>query len=227
MKSRKDILWWVALLATISIAACNDNTAQSSSEDLDPNRGLIGSVGAPMVFRFDNPTQDLEGWSTHSPHAWRVEDGSLVAENAYNGTLWLDAPIPAAARVEFDAKADKDGAFRIEIFGDGETHESGYVLVYNAWSGVAHLIGRLDEHEIDRVFITPSEALDPQHTYRMAIVRTDASLRWFVDGKLLLEYRDPAPLVGEGHNHLGLSNWSGRVRYDNVQVFDLGGEVLP
>ena len=45
----------------------------------------------------------------------------------YNQTLWRNDPIPETVRIELEAQAGPDGDIRIEIFGDGEHHESGYV----------------------------------------------------------------------------------------------------
>jgi hypothetical protein len=209
------------------LGSCGGGGESTSSEKLDPKRGLVGSVGTPQVYRFDAGPKDLEAWWTPAPGSWSVEDGVLVGDNAYNSTLWLREPIPAAVRIEFDAQTSEGGDIRVEIFGDGENHESGYIAVYHAWGGVTHVLARLDEHEENRAVVAPTDALESTKRYRMAIVRTDKSLRWFVDGQMVLEYADPEPLTGTGHDRFGLSSWKGRVRFDNVQVFPLGGESKP
>ncbi len=218
----KTKFWVLFLLA--AAAACSGDDGVPDYSDLDPNRGLTGGIGAPTVHRFDRGPADLEGWSSSSA-AWTVDGGAVVGRNTHNQALWRRERIAPAVRIEFEASAPSGGDIRFEVFGDGEHHESGYVLAYNAWGGAAHVLSRLDEHGEQRTVVPITKPIDKGKTYRMAVVRSDASVRWFVDGSLLLEFVDEAPLTGPGHDRFGLNSWSSDVHFDNIRVFTLGDEV--
>lgn len=221
----RDTCLVAALLVGLAVAgACGGGSADDEVSSRDPNRGLMGGIGAPAVHRFEAGASDLEAW-TPTGNLWSAEGGQVVGRRVHNNTLWRREPIPPNVRIEWEAKASKGGDIRVEVFGDGEHHESGYLLAYHAWGGAAHVLGRLDEHGADRVTAPVASPLDPDHTYKMAVVRTDASLRWFVDGELLLELVDERPLTGQGHDRFGLGGWSGEVRFDNVRIYTLPGEV--
>lgn len=152
---------------------------------------------------------------------WEVTDGWLTVSQVKNDPLWLKQPLPDKVRVEFDAESlTPEGDLKFEIFGDGERHASGYVVIFGGWNNSLDVIARLDEHGDDRI-AKPSRKVKPNTVYKLAAERTDDTLRWYVDGDLVLSYPDPARLDGRNHQYFGFSNWTAKVRFDNLKVYEL------
>jgi hypothetical protein len=217
--------WLIASLAALALSAACSEQEPAQEEAPDPRRGLLEAPSStPGLHRFDKEKADLNAWSTPNGAAWSIKDGELVASGGRNKTLWLKEPIPPYVRIELEARAlTPGGDIRLEVFGDGQRHESGYVLIFNAWSGTAHVVARLDEHAADRVLSKSAAPIEVGRTYKMIIIRTDRSLRWFVDGQLLIDYTDSAPLMGPGHEHFGLGVWKSQVAFDNIAIVELKG----
>jgi len=207
----------VTLLALGVLSGCRPSTpGVARSADLE---------GGVLVFE-DNFERDELGdnWRYQSA-AWRIEDGWVAIAGARNDALWLQTPLPDDVRIEFDARSLSDiGDIKFEVFGDGATHQSGYVCIFGGWSNSTNAIARLDEHGSDRLDGQPGVRVVPQQVYRMAVVRTDNRVRWFVDGEEFLVFDDQAPLEGEGHRHFGFNDWDVELRFDNIRVYDLAAQ---
>jgi hypothetical protein len=54
--------------------------------------------------------------------------------------------------------------------------------------------------------------------YHWRIERRGSLLRWFIDGQLFMEFDDPFPLEGKGHDRFGFSNWESQLYFDNLRV---------
>ncbi len=60
--------------------------------------------------------------------------------------------------------------------------------------------------------------------YHMTITKKGGSIRWEIDGQLVLELNDPRPLSGSenlfhaGHDRFGFSSWQGYTYFDNLQI---------
>jgi len=66
-----------------------------------------------------------------------------------NNPLWLKAKLPQNVAVEFDARSQSpEGDIKVEIFGDGSDHASGYVLIHGGWNNSLSIIARRDEHGV-------------------------------------------------------------------------------
>lgn len=204
----------VASLAFLVVTGCRIRP------EAGPDRS--GTDGGELVFSDDFDGASIgDVWSAEGDH-WRIEDGWLTVEGARNDALWLSTPLPEDVRIEFRARALSDvGDLKFEVFGDGETHESGYIGIFGGWSNSLNIIARLDEHGDDRLVGADGIRVEPNRIYEFAIVRTDQRLRWFVDGELFLEYDDPEPLVGEGHEHFAFNDWDAPVQFDDVRVWNL------
>ncbi|MFP4596992.1 MAG: hypothetical protein ACOC9W_05000 [Persicimonas sp.] len=216
-------LWIPALLIAAVAFGCDDTSksdAQSGSTKADY------TTEGELVFSDDFERAEIGsdwviGEGEDGPGDWRIEDGAVVGADIKNDPLWLDRPLPEEVRVEFDVQARSPvGDIKIEIFGDGHTHESGYVLIFGGWKNSLDVIARLDEHGNDRKS-RETHGVVPGHTYRMAVERTDGTLEWYVDGEPFMTYEDPDPLEGEGHRHFAFNVWSAPVHFDNVAVYDL------
>jgi hypothetical protein len=177
---------------------------------------------------------------------WRVVNGELLSPGVKNNPLWLKASLPQNVAIEFDARSmSPEGDLKVEIFGNGSDHASGYVLIHGGWNNSLSIIARLDEHgaslkslmaEANRrggndlvttgVF-TPDTRMRVEanpyrvevgKTYHWRIERRDARITWFIDGAKFMEFEDPMPLVGKGHDRFGFSSWEAQLYFDNLKI---------
>lgn len=62
-----------------------------------------------------------------------------------------------------------------------------------------------------------------RRTYHWRVERRGSLLRWFIDGQPFLEFNDPFPFKGPGHDRLGLSGFESQIFFDNLRVAPLDG----
>ena len=191
--------------------------------------GLRGAAPAtaqvPFTDDFNRPSLGENWWSTGG--AWRLDNGVVHSPGVKNNPLWLKARLPDDVAVEFDARSESaDGDLKCEIFGNGYDHASGYVVIMGGWSNTSSIIARLDEHgptvgqphnRYDRVE-TKTLKVEKGKTYRFRLERKGNLLRWFVDNQLALQYDDPNPLKGSGHDRFGFSSWDSDLFFDNLSI---------
>ena len=191
------------------------------------------STGGELVFQddFERTTPGSayriakadQGWKAGE---WTLKDGRLIAEKIHNAALWLKQPLPQNTRIEFDIRAhSENGDLKCEAFGDGHNHQSGYIFIMGGWKNTVNCIARLDEHGEDRKNDNRCprhggrrRCVEPEVDYRWVIERFDETVRWYVDGKLMLMYPDRDPLPGK---HFGFNNWEAQVSFDNLRIYDL------
>ena len=104
------------------------------------------TVEVPFSDGFDtSETVAKNYWS--SGGLWRSVNGELLSPGVRNNPLWLKAKLPRDVVIEFDARSESpEGDVKVEVFGDGRNHASGYVLIHGGWSNSVSVIARLDEH---------------------------------------------------------------------------------
>jgi len=184
---------------------------------------------------------------------WRVVNGQLLSPGVKNNPLWLQASLPTDVAVEFDVRSESsEGDIKVELFGDGSSHASGYIFIHGGWNNTLSIIARLDEHgasldalqrQARRVaekrgspqqvgLVETGVFRDKTHmrvearpypvrmgqTYHWRIERKDSLLRWSIDGKPFMEFADPLPLVGKGHDRFGFSSWEAQLFFDNLKI---------
>ncbi len=178
-------------------------------------------------------------WRQAETNVWHIENGRLCAQDAHNHGVWLERILPVNARIEFDAISDSpQGDLKAEVWGDGQSHATmvsytnatSYLAILGGWKNHFHVLARLNEHGTDRkqIVIEPG-ADDPReqpvhmgHIYRFRIERNDGhTVHLSVNGLPYLDYDDPAPLAGMGHDHFGFNDWEVKVCFDNVKVTPL------
>ncbi len=104
------------------------------------------TVTVPYQDDFSNPSTVVDNYWTSGGH-WRVVNGELLSPGVKNNPLWLKAALPENVAVEFDVRSmSPEGDIKVEIFGDGSDHASGYVLIHGGWNNSISIIARLDEH---------------------------------------------------------------------------------
>ena len=174
---------------------------------------------------------------------WRVVNGQLLSPGVKNNPLWLQARLPRDVAIEFDARSESpEGDLKVEVFGDGTDHASGYILIHGGWNNSMSIIARLDEHGASlqslkqraegkglvetgvfrkdthmRVEARPYP-VEIGRTYRWRIERRGSLLRWLIDGKPFMEFDDPLPLEGKGHDRFGFSSWDAQLFFDNLSI---------
>ncbi|QDG54331.1 hypothetical protein FIV42_27370 [Persicimonas caeni] len=215
--------WLILGTCLATLAACDGNGKATPN---DNSTGPAPTTDGKLVFSddFEDGTFRPEwerGQGEDGVGKWRVEDGAVIGVDIKNDPLWLKQELPDKARIEFDVTAlSSVGDIKVEVFGDGVKHESGYILIFGGWKNTLDVIARLDEHGKDRK-ARNTHGVVPGHTYNMAIERTDSTLHWFVNGKHFMTYEDPQALTGDGHRHFAFNIWSAPVKFDNVKVYDL------
>lgn len=179
--------------------------------------------GGQLIFSDDFEADALshDVW-TATGDSWRVDEGVLRGEGALNDALWLTTELPDQVRIEFKARAySNEGDLKFEVFGDGSTHESGYIGIFGGWGNRLNIVARLDEHGDDRKVGAEEKRVQINTWYDFALVRTGATLHWFVDGEPFMTYRDASPLRGEGHRRFAFNNWEAPVGFDDVRIYNL------
>ncbi len=147
--------------------------------------------------------------------------GALTSFGDHNQPLWLVPPLSKNVRVEFTAWSDSAAVdTKIEIFGDGVTHSTGYIVILGGWNNTITTIARLDEHETTRQAV--KRGWNMGQRYRWRVQRTDGhTLEMFIDDARVLAYDDAKPLQGERNNRLAFTSWASEVHYDDLVVTPL------
>ncbi len=211
---------------------------------------------APLTLPFSDDYSDPQTVATHywtTGGHWRVVNGELLSPGVKNNPLWLKAKLPENVAVEFDVRSmSPEGDVKVEIFGDGSDHASGYVLIHGGWNNQLSIIARLDEHGPSlqrlqaeaqriakdkslpsadlkstgvfkegtrmRVEASPHRRVELGRQYHWRIERRGSLLRWFIDNQLYMEFDDPFPLKGKGHDRFGFSSWEAQLFFDNLRI---------
>lgn len=58
-------------------------------------------------------------------------------------------------------------------------------------------------------------------TYHWRIERKGARISWFIDGAPFMQFDDPIPLEGPGHDRFGFSSWEAQLYFDNLKITPL------
>ncbi len=175
-------------------------------------------VTAAAPFADDFGREKIGANYSSSGGDWKIQRGELYAPGVKNNPLWLSVALPANVVVEFDARSESAaGDLKCEIFGDGRAHASGYILVQGGWNNTISVIARLDEHGTDRKERRDTR-VEKGRTYHWRIERKGGLLRWYVDNALFMEFLDPAPLSGRGHDRLAFSSWDSDLYFDNLRI---------
>ncbi len=212
-------------------------------------RGQVPATAAlPYSDDFSNPATVEQSYSS-TGGLWRVVNGELLSPGVKNNPLWLKASLPADVAVEFDVRSQSpEGDIKVEIFGDGSDHASGYVLIHGGWNNSLSIIARLDEHgsslqalqaearrrggvdlvqtgvmtERTRMRVEANPyPVQIGRRYHWRIERRAGQISWFIDGQRFMEFNDPFPLVGKGHDRFGFSSWEAQLYFDNLTVAPL------
>ncbi len=219
---RASILPSVFVLAAVSLAAvpvvlsaCVRNPASSAP-----------MINARYADNFDRTSIGSDWLATSGD--WTIQNGRLHVSNAHNHPLWLRRRLPRNARVEFDATSGGDaGDIKCEMYGDGHSHAveasytaTSYVVIFGGWHNQLNVIARMDEHASNRQ-VRRGPRVIPNQQYHWVVERRGNVLTWAVDGQPMLEFNDPEPLTGNGHEFFAFNNWEVDLFFDNLVITPL------
>jgi hypothetical protein len=92
----------------------------------------------------------------------------------------------------------------------------------SAWSARRDLErlekGQYYSTETPFVVVRPDLKVEKGKRYHVELTKRGGDLRWELDGVLVLELRDPAPLSGKGHDRFGFSSWQNDTYFDNLKI---------
>jgi len=176
-----------------------------------------GLTGGTLVFEDDFERSNLgERWLNRSGR-WRIRDGHLTVQKDRNEGVWLAEPLPERVRIEFEARAlDEEGDLKCEVFASEPRHQAGYIVILGGWRNTVSVIARLDEHGEDRM--ESADQARPGVWHRFVLVRVSDTLRWYLDGRLVLQFHDEDPLRGR---LFGFNDWNSPVEFDNLKIYEL------
>jgi hypothetical protein len=206
------------IAAALFSAACTSEPSAPAKKNVSLPEGKI-----VLTEKFDGPIGAR--FTDTSDGAYAVVDGKLRVKGAYNHPLWLNAKLPGDARIDFTARSESlDVDIKVEVFGDGKSYAkrasytaTSYVLVLGAWHNSRSIIARMNEHGKDRkVRKTPTGEVG--RTYAFCVVRRGKALTWYLDGDRFLEFDDPEPLRGAGHESFAFNNWESEVIFDDLVI---------
>jgi len=194
-----------------------------------PRTYSTSTAGARVIFQDDFNRGVLGNDWLSTGSGVTLERGALRLANLHNHPIWLRQELPDDLRIEFDAWAETDeGDIKVELAGDGHSFAkaasytaSGYVVILGGWDNSLHVIARRNEHGDDRVAVPAEPKVEAERRYRVAVTRRGGELRFEVDGELVGEMVDEAPLVGEGQRYFAFNNWEAPTRFDNLIIYAL------
>jgi hypothetical protein len=201
----------LAFVALLAVAGCKVEKLQQAGPFADDfNRAQLG-----------------DRWLATSGN-WRVVDGAVTVDHAYNHPLWLKQPIPQDAVIELDCWSnDPAGDLKIEAWGDGQSYAqtvsytaTSYGFIFGGWHNQISAIARLDEHGNDRRTRADRRVV-PGQRYHWRIARKGRHIDWQIDGQPFLEYDDPRPLHGNEHAYFGFNDWEAELHFDNLKITPL------
>jgi len=158
---------------------------------------------------------------------YKTTGGVLSIQGAHNHPLWLRRKLPANVIIELDATSrSPQGDLKIELMGDGQSFDpdqgrydpTGYMFVFGGWSNSLSIISKLGEHDDAVKVKRQAPRVEPGRTYHWIITKRGGVLDWQIDGHPFLQYFDPEPLSGPGHEFFAFNNWETDVSYDNVKI---------
>ena len=181
----------------------------------------------PAVFtdHFDRVEIGADFRVTAMPGIYQLTDGELLVRGAHNHPAWLVQPLPRDAVIEVDVRSlSAAGDIKVEAWGDGKSFateaeytSTGYVFIHGGWQNRITALCRMEEHGHDRKARSDRPVVIGKR-YHYLIARRGGNVKWFIDGELVLELDDPAPLDGPAHSYFGFDNWETDLRFDNLVI---------
>lgn len=146
---------------------------------------------------------------------WSVENGCLVSKG--DGTLISNRKFPGLQKVTFDAVVTPNpGVSDMSPFiqAGPKGFGTGYMLQfggnYNKTSGI---------QRAGKIVRESQTVIEPGKTHAFVAEYDGGNVRLSVDGKLVAEYPDERPLIGEEHEQIGFYVYEGISKISNLKVY--------
>lgn len=144
---------------------------------------------------------------------WTVDEGVLrCREISY---LALDRPLPLPVRIEYDARSAHPSDLTAFWGTEKAAFMDGYFIGFASNGNTA---GKILRHG-QEVLVQEGAVAAANTWYHIIAQIIGGKIQLIVDGKLVMEYRDPKPL--EGARLPGLIAW-GEGDFDNVRIYSAG-----
>ena len=173
-------------------------------------------------------------WVVEGKPELSIANGRLNVVSPDGATLWWRQALPADVSIEFTAgsnpPAGNNAANLNLIFHarelDGSSYRFGRSAKYEDYQRIPNYIVTLTggfQEGWSRLRRNPgftilSESLSTRsevgRTYRIKVMVADGRIRYWIDGKLIHDARDPQPLPG---GHFALRTWNSRVWWSDIR----------
>jgi len=190
-----------------------------------PASGNTPALAQPFSDGFDRAELGSDWNNTGADY--QMAGGALKIQGAHNHPLWLRRKLPANVIVELDATSrSPSGDLKVELMGDGVSYDpdmgrydsTGYMFVFGGWNNSLSIISKLGEHDDAVKARRPAPRVEPGRTYHWKIIKRGGYIDWQIDGQPFLQYFDPQPLSGPGHEFFAINNWESDASYDNIHI---------
>jgi len=163
--------------------------------------------------------------------SWEIQDGKLIAkDNRNDNVLLLTRPMSALQRIEFvaasvppgweqdpQAKAGDASNLAARLHASAAKPLSGYTLQFGTQFNSANVVRRTRETVLTDATAARIQ-IEPGRFYKIVAEFDGKHVRMTVDEKTVLEYEETSPLLGPGHDRIGLSS-STPMQVKSVRVF--------
>lgn len=163
----------------------------------------------------------------HRKEDWQFQENILLAKNIaitqnLDVTDWVELMISKSAfannmRIEAEVRLGEKGqglGFLLSVPEERHSLEEGYCL----W--ISHTACKLFRNNVQ---VLEAKILQPKTWHQIVIEKVDDHLKFFVDGRLKLNFASHLPLAG---NHVGLLHKDGDFDLKNLKVYDGSHNVM-
>lgn len=158
---------------------------------------------------------------------WQFQENILLAKNiaitrSIDVTEWAELMISKAAfannmRLEAEVRLSEQGhglGFSLSVPEERHSLEEGYCL----WIG--HAACKLFRNNVQ---LLEAKILQPKTWHQISIEKVDDHVKFYVDGKLKLNFASHLPLAG---NHVGLLHKDGDFELKNLKIYDASHNAM-
>ena len=144
-----------------------------------------------------------------------VENGCLVVHG--EARLMLAKTFPGLQKITFDAVATPNpGLSDVSPFIQAGTNGfgSGYLIQFGGANNQRSAI-----HRMGRLLLETKCSIEPGKVHAISAEYDGVKVRLSVDGRTVVEYAEKKPLLGAGHERIGLYVYEGIVKIKNLKVY--------
>jgi serine/threonine protein kinase len=209
-------------LARFRAESAAHQVAESARAELAVQRERAWS----LVFSddFTDPAVERRWQLAGDGARWTVEDGALHITGGGARVAFLRQPAFGDLRLEFDCRLAGENLCDVSCILAARRRDGlagmndGYQFKYGGFANTR--VALLRDGEI--LSTRPESPLRADHAYHVVAERVGDALRLTVDGAVVIDARDAAPLLGQERDRIGLFGYRCDAFYDNVRLWRLG-----